>query len=261
MPLPASFAKDGFYPAAQARGKVRHLLVGTDGWSGTGKTEFACSAPGPGIVLCLDRDFESMLDNPNPPGSRQDNYAFKTIKVPLATQLPTNRDYLAYWQEFYAYYKKALDNPDCRTVVIDGDSDSWELQRLAEFGKLTQVPPILYTQVNAARRAMIARAWDSGKIVICTNKLKEGYESKMDSANREVRTKTGRDERQGFNDQDYLFQMQLRHFHRDGKFGVKIVKCKADTTLVGMELVGEDCNFAALVQVVYPQVPLEEWGY
>lgn len=263
MSLPQSFAKDGFVgPASIRGGKLKRLLIGTDGWSDTGKTEFALSAPGPGIALCLDRGIEGVLDNATPPDTRQPDWAFKIIKVPLPTQM-IQRDYLPYWTEFYTNYKAALDNPDCRTVLLDGDSDSWELQRLAEFGKLTQVPPIMYTNVNAARRAMIARAWDSGKIVIATNKLKDGYSAVRDAAGKETREKTGNDERQGFADQSYLWQVQLRHLYDKDKheWGLRILSCKANTQLAGIELWGEDCNFKGLVSLIYPNIDLKEWGY
>jgi hypothetical protein len=262
MPLPPSFSRDGFLPASQIRGKVRRLLIGTEGWSNTGKTEFILSAPGPGIVLGLDRGFDAVFDNPRPPAARRDDFAFKALGVPLPTQA-AQPEYLQYWRDFYELWKKALANPDARTVALDGDSDSWELQRLAEFGRVTQVPPIAYSNVNAARRAMVARAWDSGKIVIATNKLKKGYESKLDNKGNEVRVKTGHAERQGFPDQDYLWQIQLRHLYNkeSGEFGIRILKCKADTSLQGMELWGEEANFKGLVSTVYPSVSLSEWGY
>ena len=261
MTLPASFARDGFQHISQVRSKQRHILIGTDGWSNTGKTEFALSAPGPGIVICLDRGFDAVFDNPNPPKTRRDDFAFKVIHVPLATQM-AQPQYLEYWRAFYEEYKKALNNPDARTVVLDGDSDSWELQRLAEFGKLEQILPVRYTAVNAARKAMIARAFDSGKIVISTNKLKDEYESKLDSKNNEVQIKTGKAQRQGFRDQDYLYQLQIRHLHDPKQgFGLRILRCKSDTTLQGMELWGEDCCFSSLMQTIYPHIPLKEWGY
>lgn len=258
--LPASFARDGFFPIEKNKPKYKRLLIGSDGLPNTGKSEFALSAPGPGIMLCLDRGHEAMLDNPNPPPTRHyDDFAFKIIEVPLATQA-AQPVYLEYWRKFYDNFKAALNNPDARTVILDGDSDSWELQRLAEFGKLTQVPPILYANVNAARRAMIARAFDSGKIVISTNKLKDKYESKMSADGKEVRIKGEGYDRQGFPDHEYLYQVQIRHLFADGKFGLRILRCKADTSLQGMELWGGDCNFESLVQVVYPNVPLSEWG-
>lgn len=267
MMLPRSFVTDGF---VTTRPKLKRLMIGTEGLSDTGKTEFAMSAPGPGIVLGLDRGYEGVLDNQHPPPTRHADFACVSVPVPLATSV-AQPVFLEYWKAFYEQYKKALANADARTVVLDGDSDSWELQRLAEFGKLTQIPPILYTSVNAARRAMIARAYDSGKIVIATNKLKKAYKPKfkpdgtpaLDTSGKEIREWDGINyDRQGFEDQDYLWQVQLRHLYNPIKqiWGFRILKCKVDKDVVGLELWGEDCNFSSLVQVCYPQVPLSEWG-
>lgn len=288
--LPASFAQSGFKPAANVRMRrknakgryLKGLLIGTDGEANTGKTEFILSAPGPGLVICLDRGFDAMLDNQNPPATRRDDFAFHVVTAPLATQA-VQSTYGDYWKAFYAIFKSATDNLDATTIGIDGDNDSWELQRLAEFGKLTQIPSILYTNVNAARRAMIARAWDSGKIIIATNKIKPEYvEEKdeqgnpvMDNQGKPKRKKSGELERQGFADQDYLWQLQIRHLYQKSttrqigpktvdipqQWGIRILKCKANRELEGQELWGEDCNFQTLVQTVYPQIALEDWGY
>lgn len=279
MTLPRSFYTDGFGP--EPKPKYKHVLIGTDGPANSGKTEFSLSAPGPGIVICLDRGFDAMLDNQRPPPTRQTDFAFKVIKVPLATQA-AQPVYVEYWREFYKEYKAALNNVDARTVVLDGDSDSWELQRLAEFGKLTQIPSILYTGVNTARRAMIARAWDSGKIVIATNKIKKQYRTKykpdgtpmLQDSGKEVREWDGVTfDRQGFEDQEYLWNLQLRHLYKPASFnrvtkknypeqwGIRIIMCKVDRSLEGQELWGADCCMPILLQTVYPNVSLEEWGY
>lgn len=271
MTLPASFAKDGFMAADKMRGRLRRLMLGTDGWSNTGKTEFAMSAPGPGIGLILDRSLDPVLDNPHPPKTRNPSFAFKTIVCPKATQFKDARDYGTYWYEFYDWFKKALDNPDCRTIFIDTDSDSWELQRMAAYGKITGVLPTSYTDVNAARKVMYNRAYDSGKIVIGINKLADEYEEKKDGE--PVQKKTGNVRRQGFRDQDYLWHLQIRHLFQEARvnpvtkkevsqqWGLRILKCKANSELQGTELWGADCNFQTLVSLVYPQVAPEEWGY
>lgn len=281
MPLPASFVRDGFLPLDKIR-KTRRLMIGTDGPANTGKTEFLLSAPGPGIVLALDRGFDAMLDNPEPPPTRREDFAFKVIPVPKATQFGSAREYLNYWAAFWQEYIKALTNDDARTVGIDGDSDSWELQRLATFGKLTQIPPIMYTDVNAARRAMYARAFDSGKIIIATNKIEAEYKPALDAQGnikvgndgKEIREWDGKSyRRQGFRDQDYLWTIQLRHLYEPAginrltkketleRWGILIMKCKVNRSLEGMTLWGQDCNFPSLVQVVFPHVSLAEWGY
>lgn len=270
MPLPLSMQQAGLLTPKQMRPKLRRLMIGTDGISDTGKTEFANTAPGPIANLSLDRGHEGVLMNPKSILNRRDDVGFFVVPVPLAGTLE-QKDYVKYWQTFYVQYAKLLALPELRTLVLDGDSDGWELQRLAEFGRLTKVPSILYDNVNAARRAMIARAFDSGKIVIATNKVKKAYADKinpttglaeMNNNGQVVREWTGDYERQGFGDQDYLWQIQLRHFKTpEGQFGIRILKCKPDPDLMGMELTGPDCTFAGLVQAVFPDVPLEEWGF
>lgn len=274
MTIPKSFLKDGFLPPNQIqKAKYKRLMIGSDGMSNSGKTEFALSAPGPTLVICLDRGYEAMLDNPNPPASRQEgSYAFKVIQAPLSTQALQDT-YKEYWKDFYAEYRKALANTDARTVIIDGDSDSWELQRLAEFGKLAGAGKgLAYTGVNAARRAMYARAWDSGKIVIATNKIGKDFQPiykpdgtmVLDQNGKPEREWDGKSwERQGFPDQSYLWHMQIRHLFNPDKmqWGIRLMRVKANPLLEGEELWGDDCNFETLVSNVYPQVPLTEWGF
>lgn len=282
MALPSSFQRDGF-PALHLARKYRRVLICSEGFTDTGKSEFAMSAPAPGIHICIDRGIDGMLDNPSPPPTRQEDWAVKVVPIPAATQLASAPEYLPYWKEFYDNnYKKALGNPDARTVVVDGDSDTWELQRLAEFGRLTQIPSIMYTNVNAARRVMVARAYDSGKNVIFTNKLRKLYEPMYDAQGQPILDEKGRPkrewkgkwERQGFDDNDYLIQISLLHKYRPARvvktpkgekevpqaWGIQILKCKPQPALVGLDLWGDDCNFPTLVQTVYPDVTLKEWG-
>lgn len=211
-----------------------------------------------------------MLRNPNPPKSRNPNFGFRVVQVPLVGTVD-QAGALQYWKTFYADYRAILENPDVRTLIFDGDSDSWELQRFAEFGRLAKVPGHLYDGVNAARRAMYARAHDSGKNVIATNKLKKHYvldmdpatgRPKVDASGNDKRVWDGTYERQGFNDQEYLWHVQVRNFYVPEKeeWGIKIIKCKANRALEGMDLIGEDCNFAGLVQTCYPNIELSAWG-
>jgi hypothetical protein len=274
MTFPKSFMTAGYLPPEQARlkagSKFRRLLIGTEGRSDSGKTEFCLSAPGPGIILCLDRGFDALYDNPNPPPTRRDDFAFRVIMAPGNQGGKDQQDYLAHWNNFKQDFYTALQNPEARTVVVDGDSQSWELQRLAAHGKLTGIyPATRYTDVYAARRNLINRAWDSGKIVICTNMVSAEYKTVLDAEGRPVmdggqekREKTGNYERKGFPDQEYLWQIQLRHLYNKDKgiWGIRILKCKPDPSLIGFELWGDECNFASLVSVTHPHVDPKEWG-
>lgn len=269
MSLPLSFAKMNFTTGEKLRPR-RRIMIGQDGPAGSGKSEFALSAPGPGMALCLDRGIDSVLDNDEPPATRQPDWGFHLVQVPKATQ-GSQALYLEYWKKFYNIYLDVLNNPDCRSVFVDGDSDSWELQRLAEFGRLTKIPSILYDNVNAARKAMYSRAHDSGKIVLASNKVRKKYVTKfkddgtpeISEQGKEVRIWSGEYERQGFGDMEYLWNIQIRHHYDESKgvFGIKILMCKNKRSLEGYEMWGDECNFQSLVQAAYPNVTLAEWGY
>lgn len=272
-------------------------MIVTEGLSDTGKTEFVLSAPGPGVLIPFDRGFDAMVDNPDPPSSRRQDFGVKVIQAPGATQLsqgPMNqpgKEYLPFWLEGLKTILWALDNPDIRTVGIDGDNVSWELQRLAEHGKLTGVfPQTKYTDVYAARRALYARCWDSGKIIITTNMMRDEFRKVLDAEGNPImdpdrpgefkKEPTGEQVAQGFSDKkhDYYWQIRVRHLYepptpptwnailkkniggQPARWGLRVMKAKANPKLVGQELWGEDCTFTGLVSMVYPHIPLKEWG-
>lgn len=284
--LPRSISSIGYqtYDAFMNR---RRLMIGTEGPTDSGKTEFLLSSPGPAAHICIDRNFEACIQNPNPPVARRRDHGFKVINIPMSGAARPE-DYMEYWKNFRKEFHGILSINDIRTVGLDGDSDSWELQRLAAFGKLTQIPSIMYTDVNAARRALIAKAHDSGKNVIATNKVKETYVDKIDLKTGQVvlnkdgtpiRVPSGEYDRQGFGDTDYLWHVQLRHLVKKGgqrvikagpragetisiapEFGIRILKCKSRMELEGAELWGDKCNFAGLVKFIWPMVELRDWG-
>jgi hypothetical protein len=285
MPLPPSFAQSGFSPgqnALKSRKRIKlpngrylkPLLIGTEGETDTGKTEFLMSCPRPGIILALDKAFDPCLDNPNPPEWRDaDSFYFDVTAIPAETT-GSKEDYVEYFTTLRTRYYAALDNPDALTIATDCDSDFWELHRLAEFGKLAGIwPQTLYHKPYAQKRAMISKAWESGKVIIAANKLRAEYKAEPDDKGNDVSKPTGKLVRSGFPDQSYLWTIQLRHLFEPkhinlitkkevpNRWGIRILKCKANMELVGEELWGDDCNFAGLVQFVYPNIPIEDWGF
>ena len=274
---------NGFTPLSQFKPRPR-LILGIEGLPDTGKTEFSLTAP-PGIgVLAVDRGYEHVITKAVPPTHRQKDISLKIFPVPQPGENPGDGSKAVYgsykemaniykniWDEYAKWYKTAIACPDFRTVVIDGDSDTWDLQQLASFGKVVQVPPLQRTDVNAARRIMIARAFDSGKNIIYTYRIKPEYENKVRINARGVATevgeRTGEYKRVGFGEQDYVVQVQLRSLYEssragqeENKYGVRIMKCKPSPELVGFELWGGDNNFKGLVEAIYPDADPKEWG-
>ena len=128
MALPASFIQGGYLTPQQARIKSgarhRRLMIGTEGRADTGKTEFILSAPGPGIVLCIDRGFDAVFDNRNPPTARRDDFMFKIITAPGPLQA-LQADYVKHHDSVREELYKAIGMVDAITIAIDGYSDCW----------------------------------------------------------------------------------------------------------------------------------------
>lgn len=290
---PQSIINAGFTPFSQPRGKIRlkngqilkPLMVGSDGGWDSGKTEFALSLPGIVQMLCIDRGDGPLEDNPNPPAARNRNVYRKSVNIPsdLGPGLQASQ-YVPYFTQCCQEYHGMLQNPDSTAVVVDGGSDLWELHILADFGKTTGIyPQTRYKQPYAEHRALINSAFDSGKIVLFTNKVKDGYEDVLDSQGNVMkdelgntkRRKTGEVVRQGFTDQDYLFNIQIRHLFQPAgvqqigkkvveipkQWGLRVMKFKSNRDMEGAELWGADCNFKGLVTLLYPDVPLARWGF
>jgi len=51
-------------------------------------------------------------------------------------------------------------------VVVDTGTGVWEMRRLSKFGKLIQVPPVLYMQCNSEMSILVSKAMKSDKNVI-----------------------------------------------------------------------------------------------
>jgi hypothetical protein len=262
---------------------LKGLLIGTDGPSDAGKTEFLFSIPGVLKVLSIDRNFQGVVDNPNPPASRNEDAMIKVHTPPLdkTALIP---DYQAYHSLIRNDYYSILDDATTTAIGVDGDSDWWEIHQLAHFGKLTGIfPQTRYAAPYSEKRAIIAHAFDSGKIVINTNKCKDEYtpvldplgKTQLDDKGEIKKEKSGRLESQGFKDKDYLYQIWLRHMYKPkrtetragrqveipGDYGIQITKCKHNMELMGTELWGSDCNFRGLVELVYPEVDVRRWGF
>lgn len=268
--IPAALTKAGFVPVEQIRPQRKRLMVSIAGDAGSGKNTFGFTAPRPGACITLDRGIEQATKEQAP--VPLDGWGFRLVPVPLAGQA-TKEDYLTYWVSIRDTMKTVAAIPDIYSILFDGDTDSWELQRLAAFGKLTKIPSILYDEVNAARRAFYARMFDSKKNFIATNRVERVYKTvynpdgspKLNNSGNEVREWNGQYERKGFGDNKFLWQVHLLALHevRDGEhhYGVKIEMNKINPSVEGMELWGDECNFQTLAQYTYPDSRPEDWGY
>jgi hypothetical protein len=131
--------------------------------------------------------------------------------------------------------------------------------RLAHFGKLTNIKPHHYVEVNSAFRKMVDAAYESEKNLIIISRLKKEF--KDDKF-------TGEYERAGFGELGFLVQANLRMFRpvkrvgqerEYGEFSVRVLDCRQDASLAGEVYEGAMCTFPMVATMILPDTSLEDW--
>lgn len=156
-----------------------------------------------------------------------------------------------------------------RTLIVDTATEAWELCRLAEFGKLTQVMPHNYTTVNSEFKALIKAADENQQLnSIWIHKKKKEYKASGASGKENW---TGKWERSGFGDMPFLVDLNMEHFFQppgavvpdgaggnvqleEGRFGVRVIDSRINMlSVVGQEFTGETANFRELAYSLFPE--------
>jgi hypothetical protein len=233
----------------------KRLIVSVEGLHANGKTNFALTAPGPIGILNFDDGLEGVVEKFQ---DKKDIFVFN-FQIPQSLALPGTAvgDTLAdrakkVWEDFVITYRECLQR--MRSVVIDTNSEAWELVRIARLGKLASVLPHQYVAVNAEFRELLRLGYRHDANVILLHKLKKHYENEKF---------TGNYERAGFGDTDFVVQNSFR-CSKDpkaegyNKFNLKISKCRQNPLLEEVVLTGEECNFSKVAAMVTGSGE-EEW--
>jgi hypothetical protein len=222
------------------------LIAAVSGLEKQGKTSFALSAPGPIIYFNFDYGLEGVA---NHYAHGKDIY----VKEYKFSRNDTADKYITLWSAFNNDFHSALKS-NARTVVVDTATEAWELLRLARFGKLSQVMPHHYGPVNAEYTTLIRAGYSYDKNVILLHKLKKQYVNDQFS---------GKYERAGFTNTGFLVQTNLEVYRDglDGQFFVKVIDCRQNSMLGGMEFEISDRSggFGFLAQLVFPESSEGDW--
>ena len=128
-------------------------------------------------------------------------------------------------------------------IIGDNWTEVWELCRLANLGRLTQVPPHFYGVPNGEMRKLIRDAKARPDItLVLIQKLTAEYAN--DKA-------TGLKVPAGFKDIPYLVQIVVNCWRKDKKFGITVGKCTHNPTTEGLELVEPMSTFPILMGMVH----------
>lgn len=204
MPIPTSVSspkpttKDletlGF--SDRTRDVPRRLIASIEAREKCGKTHFAATAAelhGPVWYFDIDAGNEGVIEKFQVAGMK---LYVKSVRVPRGA--PQSK-YVDMWQDL----KKSVSSVFAHnegTMVMDTSTEGFELARLAHFGKLTQVMPHHYTEVNSEWREFMKLAYDSTMSSIWIHKVKAQYINDK---------RTGVYELAGFNDMPYQVQINV----------------------------------------------------
>lgn len=178
---------------------LSRIILGVYAKEKNGKSHFALTAPTPHAYFDFDKGIERPLRNFDfKPGQ----LVHTTYDVdPKAGQDVSKKTWLA----FDKAYRWALTSGHFRTVTVDTGSACWELLRLAQFGKLTQVKAHHYVIANAMYRTLLEQALSSANNtnLILLHKYKKEYKQNKKGDD----SWTGAMEPKWFNETGYLVEM------------------------------------------------------
>lgn len=288
----------------------RRLIVAVDGLDKQGKTHFAMTAPSPILYLDFDLGSEGVVSKfvkgevhgvrpkphllytgpfmirPSAISFDEDNEKQANEKI-----MAVSGKMMDQFRETYAngFKLPAIGLPDgrvlpVRTIVVDTGGEAWELLRLAKFGRLSQVKPHHYTEVNGIMRDLVRAGFEHDVNVIWLHKMKAEWKESAEGKAR----KSGVLERQGFTDMAFLVQANLLCYRapklrpqewkwrageglteftadpRTGEddlgFRVRVGNTRHNPTLEGLELSNEMATFATFAQLMLPDSSPEDWA-
>lgn len=216
----------------------RTAFVCTYGESGSGRTTFALTAPGPIALLHASEKIEGIVQ---PFAKKKDirildfGGIFEGSEQEIAKQADVK----------VREVKAAIDDAFgwARTIVLDTHTEFWELMRLARFGKLSQVLPHHYGPLNAEWRTLFKRFRQQDSVnLVCIGQIRERYRNDKP---------TGKMEQAGQKEMTYFSDAVVRTERgKNGDFGGVIEKGWMNAPSEGMELDGEMLTFGWVLGLI-----------
>lgn len=232
----------------------RRRVVNVIGLPKTGKTHFACTTPGPIVYFNFDRGEEGVLDKFVDGTLDSKEIVTKVYEMPkeILLRIEDNMDhYLTIWREFVNDYRAVLQNKDVRSIIIDTETELWEIMRMARLGKMAQVMPTKYGPVNAEFECSLKGVLDTDKNLILIDKLVPEYVNDKP---------TGKLKRSGYSKLDFVAQDQIRLDREELSPDIvgTVVYSKKNLEVIGRTFEGPLLTFPFIMADIHGTDP-EEW--
>lgn len=162
--VPQDLAAHGF-TEARYRSTPR-IILSTQAHRKGGKSHFALTAPGPVAYLNFDKESEEDVMK-----HFQNKVIYKKGYWPESDEQEEQKRIA---DMFESDFKDVSSSPSVRTIVVDTESEVWEIMRMAEFGRLSNVAH-LFTPLNRRYRQLLYLAHSTDKNYIFNHRLKKEY--------------------------------------------------------------------------------------
>lgn len=247
---------DQFARFTKADRPVKNRLIWASyGKAGSGKTHFALTAPAPIVVFSFDRGLEGVVEGFQ---KKKDIYVAEYDWSP--TEDLDQQEAVDLRDKVIEDFEDAILK--ARTVVIDKETDMWELFRYAEFGAPNDAPRN-YPALNQRYRRLINMAKASDVNFGCLQGMKAEWGAKINKKNgAQGAAATGNMIRAGFGELEGLVHVDLfHHYEKDEKsYVIEVGKSRGPG---GYDVQGEtlsDIDFSTLAQAVFPASGEDDWS-
>jgi hypothetical protein len=226
------------------------------GDTGTGRTTLALTAPGPIGLVHTSEKIEGIIQ----PFAREKVIRcvnFGGVFSGTPQEIANQADPI--WRRMYGAWTNAMDDW-ARTVIMDTDTEGWEILRLARFGELNPQGRTdhLYGPVNAEWRSMFKRFRQQNRCnVIAIGQTKDEYRE-VTKGGKKTSDRTGNTIRAGQKEIPYSADVVIRCSKDDGDFHATIEKGWFNAHTEGMTLDNEDMRFPYIMSLI-TETDESEW--
>lgn len=230
----------------------QRIIAASFGEVGTGKTTFWLGAPSPIVIFSLDQGLEGVVEEYA--GTKEiyvKEYDWNPSAEDAQAEAETLRD------QFVTDYEHALQH--ARTVLVDKETDLWEVFRYAEFGAPTTAPKD-FAPLNQRYRRLVNMAKATDINLGFVQGMKDKWESVVNAkSGREQGKPSGNRKRVGFSELDGLVHINIEHVRTGGEFRLRIGKARGPggRDLQDQELPAQ--TFGEFAQLVFPESQASDW--
>jgi len=160
-----------------------------------------------------------------------------------------------------------------RTIVMDTDTEWWEMIRLARFGRVDDVPPGKFGPVNREYLQIIKQAKASNKNLILLHQMKEEWLSppgRNNQGKKKMAQWTGNWIRDCMKKAPYAVQASIYLYKDEFGYNARIAQCRQNPLAEGEILTtdmeelqsGEGlnmCSFPWVAMTIFPDTELGDW--